>query len=284
MARTLIFYHGNCPDGFGGAYSAWKKFGDTAEYHPLHYGKPEPTDLVGSDVYFIDFCYEASSMERIKNEAASLTVLDHHQGTRAVVESMPHFVFDENRSGATIAWSYFHPDVPTPRLLSFVEDGDLFRFVQPDTRAALSYIYAQPFTFESWDALRGELESDAGFARIVETGTTYRAYFSILAKQVADSAELVSFEGHTVYMISTLRAFTSEVGRLLYSKQPPFAMLVAARPDGIRVSLRGDTSVDLSKIAQKYGGNGHPGSAAFSLLWGEPIPWKVIEKNETPRD
>ena len=48
MERTIVAYHGNCPDGFGGAYAAWKKFGDTAEYLPLSYGKPVPEGLAGA--------------------------------------------------------------------------------------------------------------------------------------------------------------------------------------------------------------------------------------------
>lgn len=272
MAHTLILYHGNCPDGFGGAYAAWKKYGEEASYRPLHYGKPVPDDLEGKDLIFIDFCYEQEVMDKIRMSAASLTVLDHHKGTEAVVRSMPSFVFDENRSGATIAWTYFH-NTPAPKLLSLVEDGDLFRMIDAESRALLSYIYAQPFTFPMWHTLHEALETEDGVAKYAAIGTTYREYFSILSAQIADGAELVSFEGYTVYLVSTPRMFTSEVGRLLYTKQPPFVLLPSVRPDGIRVSLRGDGSVDLTKIAQKYGGNGHPGAAAFSLSFSDPIPW-----------
>ena len=37
-----VLYHADCPDGFGGAYAAWKKFGDTAEYIPVKYGRTPP--------------------------------------------------------------------------------------------------------------------------------------------------------------------------------------------------------------------------------------------------
>src|SRR3989338_9515798 len=43
--KTAILYHANCPDGFGGAYAAWKKFGDSAEYIPVKHGKPIPENL-----------------------------------------------------------------------------------------------------------------------------------------------------------------------------------------------------------------------------------------------
>ncbi len=38
----VVIYHKHCPDGFGAAYAAWKKFGDAAEYLPASYGDPVP--------------------------------------------------------------------------------------------------------------------------------------------------------------------------------------------------------------------------------------------------
>ncbi len=281
--KTVIVYHGNCPDGFGGAYSAWKKFGDTAEYKSARYGKPAPDGLAGNHLYFIDFCYDQEQMDAIKDSAASLTILDHHLGTKEVVESMPEHIFDNDRSGAVIAWEYFHPGTKVPTLLSYVQDGDLYKFKLPDSNAVLTAVYAQPFDFAGWDILADDLENDAKRAALIETGRTYRSYYEILADQIAKGAELVTFEGHTVYLVTAPRAFISDVGHLLYEEQPPFALLAAVRPEGIRVSLRGDGSVDLSKIAQKYGGNGHPGASAFLLTWDDEIPWKPID-NENPVD
>src|SRR4051812_39919236 len=107
--KTAVFYHGDCPDGFGGAYAAWKKFGDEAEYIPLKHGKPFASDVTGKDVYFIDFCYPKEAMEKIAAEAGSFTILDHHEGVADVVKALPNFVYDASRSGASIAWAYFHP-------------------------------------------------------------------------------------------------------------------------------------------------------------------------------
>jgi hypothetical protein len=277
--RTIILYHGNCPDGFGGAYAAWKKFGDSVEYRPLLHGKPAPTDLANAKLYFVDFCYEQEVMNKIVAEAASVTVLDHHEGTRAVVESMPEFIFDNDRSGATIAWTYFHPEETVPMLLKYVEDGDLYRFVLPESRTLLSYLYAHPFTFESWDALRAELDDSQGFAHALEIGRIYTEHYNILLEQIVSGAELVAFEGHTVYMVSCPRIFVSDAGNRLYRKHPPFAILPSVKVDGIRVSLRGNGTVDLMSIAQKYGGNGPKSAAAFFIPFGTTIPWTPIPKD-----
>lgn len=278
-----ILYHGGCPDGFGGAYAAWKKFGDEAEYIPVKHGKPVPDGLAGRDVYLIDFCYPKEAMDGLLEIARSVTVLDHHLGIREVVEAMPNHVFDEKRSGATIAWDYFHPGAPTPMLLRYVEDGDLYVFKLPDSRAALAYMYAQPFHFDTWDALAAELEDETRRAKRIERGKVYAEHFAVLVEQIANKASIVSFEGHECYLVTAADMFASDVGNRLARLKPPIGIVVNFHGDVLNVSLRSDSSADVSAIARKYGGNGHPRAAAFKRAWGEPLPWTVVKEHENPR-
>lgn len=284
MERTIVIYHGNCPDGFGGAYSAWKKFGDSAEYWPMNYGTT-PENLEGADVYFIDFCYDQARMDAVKAVAGRLTVLDHHEGVEEVSSSMPNFVYDKNRSGATIAWTYFHPETPVPYLLTIIEDDDLFRFKNPDTKAVMAYISVTPFTFEGWDTLSATLDNKEESEMFLTKLRTYREYFDLLVEQSVARAKLVSFEGFEVYAGQTHpnKPMVSAFGNALARKKGPMGLVLQIRTEGIAVSLRGDGSIDLTKIAQKYGGNGHPDSAAFLVPWNSPFPWTPV-LDETPRD
>ncbi|MHB8860686.1 MAG: hypothetical protein ACYC48_03045 [Minisyncoccota bacterium] len=279
-----VLYHGGCPDGFGGAYAAWKKFGDTAEYIPVKHGFPVPEGLDGKTVYFVDFCYPKEIMDTIIATAASVTVLDHHLGNKDVVELMPEHIFDEKRSGATIAWSYFHPDTPVPTMLKYVEDGDRYVFLLPDSRAVLSYMYAQPFHFDTWDSLAARLEDTVERTAIIEHGKIYAEHFAILVEQIANKAVLVSFEGYECYLASAAQMFTSDVGNQLARQHPPLGIIASLHGDVLNVSLRSDESIDVSAIARKYGGNGHPHASAFRIKWGDPLPWTVIQEHEHPRD
>jgi oligoribonuclease NrnB/cAMP/cGMP phosphodiesterase (DHH superfamily) len=282
MERTIILYHGNCPDGFGGAYAAWKKFGDTAEYRPMSYGNPVPEDLAGARVYFIDFCYDQERMDAVKAVASTLTVLDHHEGVEEVSTSMPEHVYDANRSGATIAWSYFHPETPVPYLLSLIEDDDLFRFTNPDTRPLLAYISVKPFSFEFWDELASDLADPARSEALLTKVRAYREYFDLLVEQSVERAKLVEFEGYEVYAGTThpIKPMVSAFGNALAKKKGPMGLVLQIRTEGIAVSLRGDGSLDLTTIAQKYGGNGHPSSCAFFLPWGTSFPWKPVVNDD----
>lgn len=283
MERPLIVYHAHCPDGFGGAYAAWKKFGDDADYLPLSHGKSLPVEVAGRDVYFIDFSLPEEVMQRILSEAKSFTVLDHHEGVKEVVEAIPNHVYDANRSGASIAWAYFHPETPLPLLLAHVEDDDLFRYRLPDTRAVITYISARPFTFEEWDGFVRELDSEDGREKMLSVARSYAEYFVLLADIAVDSAKLVEFEGHQVYFANShpLKPMKSLVGNLLAKKHGPFALVVSAHPQGYGVSIRGDGTVDVAALAAKYGGNGHPSSAGFAIPADKPLPWTLIEEDET---
>lgn len=282
--KIVIFYHGHCSDGFGGAYAAWKKFGDTAEYVPLSRGKEPPIEKAkDADAYFIDFTYPQDVMDRFAEVAKRIIILDHHEGVEEVIKNFPGYVYDSNHSGAMIAWAYFHPDIPAPALLKYVEEGDLYRFTLPNVRDVLTYIYTKPQEFAGWDELQKELAEK--LPEIAERGSKYSEYGRILVGQMMEHAKLVEFEGYRCHLGLSASFFTSEVGNGLAHQLPPIALVANATVDGLRVSLRRakGEDVDLAKIAQKYGGNGHPYAAAFSIPWGAPIPWKVID-DENPRD
>lgn len=281
--EIAILYHGGCPDGFGGAYAAWKKFGDTVEYIPVKHGKPLPEGLPDRDVYIIDFCYPKEIMDELSKIAKSVTVLDHHLGMKEVVEQVPNHVFDEKRSGATISWNYFHPNAPVPLMLKYVEDGDLYVFKLHDSRAALSYMYAQPFHFDTWDSLATKLENETERSTLFARGKIYAEHFAVLVEQIANKATTVSFEGHECYLVTAADMFASDVGNRLAQIKPPIGIIVNLHGDVLNVSLRSDPSVDVSLIAKKFGGGGHPRASGFQIKWGDPLPWTVLKEHENPR-
>ncbi len=276
----VVIYHKRCEDGFGAAYAAWKKFGDTAEYLPAGYGDDLPEGLEGKEVYILDFCYEIEgAMDRLAAITQKLVVLDHHASSRGLVESTPNHVYDATRSGATIAWTYFHPNTPMPRLMAYLEDGDLYRFALPETADIFSYLVVQPYDFVVWDDIVRRLEEATTRQEILTKASIYTEYFEKMSHLCVEAAKKVRFEGHECYFATALPSITmrSYVGHQLYTKLPPIALIVTAHPDGFGVSIRSDGSVDVSKIAEKYGGGGHPGSSGFFIPNGTQTPWVEVE-------
>lgn len=278
--QIVVLYHKKCPDGFGAAYAAWKKFGDMAEYIPVGYGDSLVPGLEGREVFMLDFCYELpGEIERISKIAKRFVILDHHESSETRVKLAPEFVYDPLRSGATIAWSYFHPNTPVPKLLLHLEDGDLYRYRLPETRDIFSHLIVQPDDFEVWDGMVVALEDDAKRPALLRRAAVSNKFFEAFAELSVEAAKKVRFEDYECYFATTLPSITmrSYVAARLYEKLPPIALVVSAHPDGFGVSIRSDGSVDVAKIAAKYHGGGHPGSAGFFIRNGTEMPWVEIE-------
>lgn len=282
MERTLVLYHGNCPDGFGAAYAAWKKFGDTAEYIPLDRNENVP-NVAGRDVFLMDFTFTQEVMNELQKSAKSLVVLDHHEGVKEVTESMDNHVYDKERSGATIAWNYFHPDVPTPLLLQHIQDEDTYQHRMADTPAIRAYLDVREYDFQEWDELLQKLENPETREEMLKVTRVYAEYFTLLGQVALRKAKKVSFEGYTCLFGTShpMKSIKSHIGHLLAEALPPISLTVTAHPNGYGVSIRGDGSVNVAEIASRFGGNGHHNAAGFLIPNTGPFPWTLIEDEDS---
>jgi len=144
---TVVLYHANCPDGFGGAWAARKKFGKKADYIGVKHHENYPPGLDDKDVYIIDFSYSGSETKMLLDVAKSLTQIDHHITVKEITESIPNHVFDNDHSGAVLAWNYFFPEEEAPLYLQYTEDIDLWKFDMPRAEDFLAFSATVPFKF-----------------------------------------------------------------------------------------------------------------------------------------
>lgn len=274
LKDIVILYHADCPDGFGSAFAAWKKFGDAASYVPVRFHDTLPIDATGKEVYIIDFSYPANEIRHADSVAKKLVTLDHHIGAQADTEAAREHVFDNDRSGATIAWNYFHPNVPTPRLFAYLEDNDLWRFTLPHSKEVSIYLGTEPRDFIRWDELLKLFQDEAAFQTFVMKGSTYREYGDILYERLAAGAEEVEFAGYRVLAVNAPRIFRSQLGHILAKRRGPFGIVWYYHSGVWHLSLRGDGTVNLSEIAKQFGGNGHHNAAAIDVPFDRPLPFK----------
>ncbi len=277
MKDIVILYHGSCPDGFAAAYAGWKKFGDTAEYIAVYHGDPVPEELAGKEVYIVDFSYPKEALLTLEASAKRLVVLDHHIGAKEAVESVREHIFDNDHSGAGIAWKYFHGDAKFPRILAYIEHNDLWKRELPHAKVIGAYLGTIPFEFISFDRLVEKGEDDALFLEMVAKGTSYRDYFDYVCTTLIDQAEEVLLDGHHVLATNAPRLFRSEVGHALAKKKAPFGIIYYPHHGAWHCSLRGDGSIDLSLLAQKYEGNGHHNAASFRVPLDGPLPFVFVK-------
>jgi hypothetical protein len=156
MARLIIF-HKSCWDGFCAAWLCHLAWPD-AEFMPAH-NDWTPPDVTGKDVLIADVCFSREHLLRMKRQAASLVVLDHHETAQKDMGGLDFCVFDINHSGARLTWDYLvredvlPPNLLRPWLVDYVEDRDLWKKKLQGTDAVNAYLRNQPLDFAVWDSL-----------------------------------------------------------------------------------------------------------------------------------
>jgi len=261
----VVIYHAKCSDGFGGAWVAYQKFGDSATYIPAEDRDHYHVNLDGKIVYIIDYSYPKEVLLDLEKKAKKLVIIDHHVSARENVSSINEHVFNNDHSAAYLAWEYFFPNEKIPKLIDYIEDGDLYRFSLLDAKPIIAYIHVSNFDFTVYSRISDELETESGYAKILEQGTLLRTVHERQVEYFANKAELVEFEGYTIYAVNANNIVASDLGHLLSTKHGPFALIFNYEKWGWKCSLRGDGSVDVSAIAGKYGGGGHHNAAGFAV-------------------
>lgn len=287
--KVLCIYHGNCFDGFTSAWAVWKRFNDDVDFFEGHYGA-EPPDVAGRDVIIVDFSYKRPVLMEMCKTARTIYVLDHHKtaqedlaGLMGCSNYFPDSLiaaadfdatypiranFDMNRSGAGMTWDFFHPSTPRPKIIDHVEDRDLWRFALPFTREIHAAMSSYPFDFGAWDEIatkceRGEL--------IAEGAAIDRKHLRDIETLLKITKARISIMGHDVPVANLPVTMCSDAGNIM-AKGEPFAVTYYDGPDHRHYSLRStDEGLDVSKIAQAYGGGGHRNAAGFKRAHGETL-------------
>ncbi len=251
--RPLVVYHGDCPDGFGAAFAAWKRYGDEADYLPVNHGDPPPK-TEGRQVLIADFAYDRRTTERLAESSASLVVLDHHRSSASELAELPYCVFDMNRSGAVMTWQYLH-ETPVPALLRYVQDRDLWRHDLPESEEVSAALRAHDFDFKIWDSIDVE--------QLRVEGRALLRYQRRMVERVAAHASPVEILGTVVPTVNSA-VLQSELGDVLAAGHPFAGVWWQGSGDMARWSLRSSPGgVDVSLIAARYGGGGHRTAAGF---------------------
>ena len=268
--NILVIYHGDCPDGFGSAWSFWKKYGNSIGYYSANHGE-NPPDVSGKDVFIVDFSYKRDCLIKMSKESSSLVLIDHHVSAEKDLGDLDFCNFDMNHSGAYLSWKHLFGDDNVPPLISYIEDRDLWKWELPNSESILSAIDSYPKDFAVWDELNDMLHLDHtsenaswGFEKLKAEGCAILRYKQNLLNSLVKN----KFEGKILdFNIPMINApfFQSELASML-SEGESFAAAYYFNGESYRVSLRSkEDGEDVSEIAIKFGGGGHKCAAAFNI-------------------
>ena len=268
----LILYHGRgCPDGFGAALAAWLYYGDSAEYKGLDHGDVQTLDdlppVAGRTVYILDFSFSADILHAIDERAAKLVMLDHH---KSAAEKLTGFAcrcgvvhFDMSKSGARLAWEFFHPDAPVPPLLQYVEDRDIWKWEFAESAGFLSALDMETQSFARWHEIATFTPEQ--LTQFMARGAAMDEKYRKLAADIAEGAQPLVFNGIAGLMVNAPGMFHSLVGDILSAQSGTFALMWSAGDKGVKAGLRSQRNFDCIPLAESMGGGGHAQACGFKM-------------------
>ncbi len=274
---VVVFYHNFCRDGFASAWVAWKKFGDRARYIPVDY-QTSPPPVRDSLVYSIDFCYPDAVLKKIEKENKQVVVIDHHASLQPLVSARPQNISDTHHSGSALAWKYFFPGRPIPRLLRHIEDEDLWAKKMKNTRELTLMLDILPQDFHAWSAMIRDCEYPDKRKKYILQGEAIDRYRKVIIADIVSTARQARFADRDVFVAHAPHGFRSEVGSLLAEKGDGVGVVWTEGKNKRYVSLRSNGTVNVIPLAAPYGGGGHPNASGFVVRNGDPFPWKEIKK------
>jgi oligoribonuclease NrnB/cAMP/cGMP phosphodiesterase (DHH superfamily) len=185
-------------------------------------------------------------------------------------------LFDMERSGAGIAWDFFHPDRPRPEFINYVEDRELWRKALPGGDEFTIALRSYPQEFEVWDGLVA-----GGASALIAEGKSIQRYYRLRVEEIKRSAYLARLAlVHTTGPapadvpvalkcgIANAPYFAaSEVaGELCEMEGADFGACYFEVAKGCwQYSLRSRDGFDVSEVAKAFGGGGHKGAAGFTV-------------------
>lgn len=275
----VCIYHHPCADGFGAAYSVWKRFGNLVNFQPRQYGS-FPPNCRDKNVLIVDFSFPKDVIESLAEKARQVVILDHHKTAMEDLSGFPKIGIDEdpsdrgekilvhfdmNRSGASLAWRFCHKTNWTPSIISYIEDRDLWLHSLPDTKEINIAIASYDMDFELWDRL-----AEGNLDEIVHEGKAILRHSTKVCKAIASSATVGGWEGFDgVPVVNCPSIYSSDVGNYLLSVYPkaPFSVCYNVNGPMTVFSLRSDDSrLDVSEICKRFGGGGHRNAAGFKIV------------------
>ena len=281
LKEIVVIYHAQCPDGFGAAYAAWKKFGDFASYLPCAMPAPVPEGIINKELYVLDYSYNQETIQELIDINKSVVVIDHHQSGESAVTAFPQNIFDMNHSGAVLAWQYFHPTVAVPSVLLYVEDHDIWKHTLPNHVEFNVALHQIPRSFSNWETLIHNLEDEKFLQDFIEKGRILATFEQDVITKLTEIKERVLFEGHEVWALNFGGHYKSILGNILAEQNLEIGGvalgIIYNHANGkVNISLRSKGDVDVAKLAEKYGGGGHKNAARIQVATFNELPFTFI--------
>lgn len=274
-----ILYHANCRDGVAAMQVARKYFEEQNRLNtelsdvtciPVQYGQPcpilevvTPTDLI----LILDFSYPKDVLLQLYEKVnGSIRVFDHHKTAQEDLADLPFATFDMNSSGATLTWKHLFPGKRCPKVLTYVEDRDLWKWRHKDSKAfneGLTSILPDTKS-NSWEWQRLLEKNEAIEDRVLQRGEALLRQMQDAVAEALKKVHVMTYGRHKVGIFNSA-CYASEIGEAICTSTHlgvDYAIVYCPMDDDrVSLSFRSRGEFDVSAIARTFGGGGHKNAA-----------------------
>lgn len=271
--RVAVIYHGYCADGFSSALITKRALVaagvDVSLFPARHKAPPHPAVYRHDAIVVVDFCYPEEIMDSMAAAMGpdKFLCLDHHETVRPILEHKSWAVYDEERSGAQLAWDHFNPGVPYPKVVSWIADRDLWTWRHPESRAFGRALSQFPWDEARWSHLIFDA-SDDELRPMVEEGMILDKFIRQSSASIARRATPLNIFGQEGWAVEAPGFLASDVGDVVSSERGSFAAVWNVTEAGTVLDIRlrsASKKCNVARLAEQYGGGGHARAAGFRL-------------------
>lgn len=292
--KYYVLGHGSCYDGMCSLWVARRQFNNTfpgitkVKYHSVYYGQPLPRIEDGSVVIFLDFSIPREDLIALKERMARVIVLDHHESARNALAGIEDCTFDMTKSGAQLTTEFFKERDPyVLRIVNYVADRDLWKHQLYRTEDVNNFIGTLPnvYTDDAFVAWEGLIDKSHGMDPWVTELANKGNYITKYRTKLVAAAASRSFDAEigdlSIKCVNTIPEIVSDVLNSLINVDTPVALGYFDSGLGPYVcSLRSNGAVNVARIAESFGGGGHPRAAGFTLT---DNPKVLFSKNKAEK-
>ncbi len=252
-----VYYHRMDLDGLCCGALAYRYYKNTAMYHGMDYGESISYDTDAELNLFLDFVPSAD--EPIPE---NLYVIDHHKTSVGLPGKI-----DTTQAACVLAWNHFRTG-SVPLAVEMIADADTYQTNRPNwlTEIVPFVLAVQSWGLSIFDATWDTLfDGTCDYHRyLIEGAAIKRDRDFMNARLCREQAFTTYFAGFTVLaIIGGDRGSARFIG---YESETnhDFVMVIRNIKNHYWKYSMYSSTVDVSEIAQQYGGGGHKGAAGFT--------------------
>jgi len=280
METVICYYHNDDLDGVTSASIIKKKY-PQANFFGWNYGEKVAVQSNYDIVFIVDITLPESVMKELIANNKKVIWIDHHgrkiKDMEKKIKNIDGFRDTKNNhSACVLTWKYVYPCEPTPTLLRYVEDIDLWKWEYPNTDPITTSLW---ITYgnnpQSYVNLLNETVWNMQQTNHLTKGNLFIKQRNAIIDKTLTKTKIGTFKGHRTAFINT-SVFQSSIGNEALKRfDIDVALIWNLDTDFVRCSLRSNKNVDVSKIAKQLNGGGHPRASGFQCSLEEIL--KIIQ-------